>query len=256
MAGHVFETMGTAVSLRFRGSEVPTEALLAVESVFAALDDRYSLYKPDSELSRIASGELTLPEASADLLDTYARAMDWRLQTGGAFTPHRPDGVIDLSGVVKAIAIERAADELESAGVRDWILNAGGDVMCSRATTDTQAWSVGIVDPTRRTELLTSLALTGTRRACATSGNAERGDHIWKTQSATEFAQVTVLADDILTADVLATAIIAGGEETLELACRSWSIDVLAVEGSGALRMTPGATRAMHTAGGLVEATR
>lgn len=256
MTNHVFETMGTVVSLRFRDDEAPIETLGAVESVFATLDERYSLYKPDSELSRIASGELALIAASAVLLDTYALAMDWRLQTRGAFTPHRPDGVIDLSGVVKAIAIQRAADELETAGQRDWILNAGGDVLRSPAAADILPWTVGIVDPARRTDLLTSFALTGTRRACATSGSAERGDHIWRAAAVAEFDQVTVLADDILTADVLATAIVAGGNEALELACRTWSIDVLAIEPSGALRMSAGAVDAMNAARGFADATR
>jgi len=50
---------------------------------------------------------------------------------------------------------------------------------------------------------------------------------------------VTVVANDIVTADVLATAIVAGGRATLDLATDSWPIDVLATA-RGELVATPG----------------
>jgi thiamine biosynthesis lipoprotein len=247
--------MGTVVSIRFQTALPPATVLAGVEQTFAELDARYSLYKPNSEMSRIASGVLRLQDASPQLRETYSIALDWRARTGGAFTAHRPDGVIDLSGVVKAIAIAAAARKLESAGFDDWILNAGGDIAIGSAIRTTP-WTVGIIDPGDRTALLTSLALTGARLACATSGSAERGDHIWAAQVKPEFAQVTVVGDDIVTADVLATAIIAGGPETLDLACRMWSIDVMAIDIDGNVRMTPGAREAMQLARGELSTPR
>jgi FAD:protein FMN transferase len=220
----VFETMGTAVSVE------STFALPRIELVFADLDARFSLYRPDSELSRIAEGSLQMVDASQELRDAYSRAIEWRSLTAGAFTPHRPDGVIDLSGIVKALAIEAAGNLLGERN--DWILNAGGDVLTSG-----RAATIGIVDPLDRTQLLTAVRLGGSRRAVATSGTSERGDHIWGLDG---FAQVTVVADDIVTADVLATAILAGGHETLDTSTSGWDIDVLAVDRQGALFATPG----------------
>lgn len=251
VATHVFETMGTVVSIRFAAAPASEAVIARVERAFSELDQRYSLYNPHSELSRIASCSIALQDASPHMLDTYALATHWRMRTNGAFTPHRPDGVIDLSGVVKALAMDAAARELESAGVERWILNAGGDVIASPASEASPPWTVGIVDPADRTELLTSVALGGSRRACATSGSAERGDHIWSLHERPELVQVTVVADDILTADVLATAIVAGGAEALDLVCRTWPVDVLAIDADGALRMTPGAIEAMHAVRGL-----
>ena len=43
----------------------------------------------------------------------YSRALRWRSRTDDAFTPHRPDGVIDLSGIVKAEAMAAAGDVLD-----------------------------------------------------------------------------------------------------------------------------------------------
>jgi thiamine biosynthesis lipoprotein len=244
MATHVFETMGTVVSVAFRAEPADAQTLERVEREFTEWDARYSLYRPNSELSRIVAGELRLVEASEHLRSTYELALEWRSVTGGAFTAHRPDGAVDLSGVVKATAVRAAGGILELSNSGDWLINAGGDVFASRAE---PPWIVGIVDPADRAHLLTSVALTGSRVACATSGTAERGDHIWGKSSA-HFVQATVIADDIVTADVLATAIIAGGTEALELATRSWSIDVITVDRDGEIRMTPGAIEAMHRA--------
>jgi FAD:protein FMN transferase len=229
---YVFETMGTVVSIE------PPLRVPEIETVFSDYDDRFSLYRPDSELSRIADGSLLLPDASLPLRDAYARALEWRSSTGGAFTPHRPDGVIDLSGIVKALAIEAAGRLLVDDG--DWILNAGGDVLTSG-----QPATIGITDPFDRTQLLTSLRLGGLRCAVATSGTSERGDHIWGRGA---FAQVTVVANDIVTADVLATAIVAGGVEMLNAATATWDIDVLAIDPGGNLFATPGLTASIAAA--------
>jgi thiamine biosynthesis lipoprotein len=250
MPVRVFETMGTTVSLRSR-LPMADAVFDAVAGVFTAHDRRYSLYRPQSELSRVASGALPLIEASDELRITYAAALEWRSRTGGAFTPHRPDGVVDLSGTVKAAAMRDAGEVLALAGVSDWCLNVGGDVLVGGGPRPGDAWVVGIVDPADRGALLASVALAGSRAACATSGSAERGDHIWtRGAGPSPFVQVSVLADDIVVADVLATAIIAGGEATLELVTLTFDADVLTVDRAGDLRATPGVLAAAAAAAG------
>lgn len=230
-----FETMGTVVSLEWDGS---TARFDVVRNEFEAADRRFSLYRPDSELRRVDDGSLELMDASAELREVYATALGWRGETGGAFTPHRPDGALDLNGIVKAWAMDNAGRAL---GDGDWCLNVGGDVLVSGQAPDGAAWVVGIVDPGDRTSLLTALPLFGPRRAAATSGSAERGDHIWtRGRAAAEFEQVTVVADDVVTADVLATAIVSGGEDALNDLTGRFDVDVLTVDREGGLRATPG----------------
>jgi thiamine biosynthesis lipoprotein len=235
--------MGTIASL---SCETKVDEPFDVQLVRATLDrydERYSLFTPSSEISRIRSGELSLPAASAEMRDTYAIALSWREATNGDFTPHRPDGVVDLAGVVKAISMRDAGDELTRRSIANWCLNVGGDVLVSGCDVDGNAWSVGLVDPDDRIALLTTATLRGTRRACATSGSAERGDHIWTVGAEpSAFVQATVIADDIITADVLATAIIAGGVQSLDRTCESWDVDVMTVDHHGEIRMTPGFT--------------
>ncbi|HJW00047.1 MAG TPA: FAD:protein FMN transferase [Arthrobacter sp.] len=221
-------------------------AAAVVEHLFRELDQTFSLYRPDSEASRMARGETTMRGASDPMRERFAEALGWRLRTEGAFTPERADGVLDLSGLIKGHAIREAGTSLLALGLQDWCLNAGGDVLASGSPVpgSGQPWQAGIVDPADRRTLLAGYPLCSGRRrhpALATSGSAERGDHIWSPAGAAPaFVQVSVAAADIVTADVLATAIIAGGMPMLDRAAEGWDVDVLAVRAGGQLLATPG----------------
>jgi len=177
----VFETMGTTVSLVLGGqwsSDLLDETVGQATRIFTDADARFSLYRPESELSCICRGELMLPDASQDMRHMYELAMAWRTKTNGAFTPHPGDGTIDLSGVVKAWAIGQTGTILTSQGLHSWCINAGGDVLTS-GVNGTKPWTVGILDPTDRTTLIASVRMPEALPAIATSGSAERGEHIW-----------------------------------------------------------------------------
>ena len=271
-----FATMGTIVSLRVTeaatvlGDTAQVDAAQLVETVFRRWDEQFSLYQADSELSRVARGDVRLTEASASLRNCYALALDWRDRTQGVFTPHRADGVIDLSGVVKALAIAEAGRALRRSGLTNWSINAGGDVLVGGEPGDRFAagesadratplgtsgpapaavnvpaeWVVAIVDPADRGDVIARVPLRHPLRAVATSGSAERGEHIWTARNdLSPFRQVSVFAADIVTADVLATAIVAGGAATLADMTTRFAIDVLAVLRDGQLLATPGLRR-------------
>ncbi|BDZ48566.1 hypothetical protein GCM10025867_08070 [Frondihabitans sucicola] len=236
MSVHTFDTMGTIVSVRV-DDELGLVDLEAVRAVFQRYDGVYSLYDDASPLSRVAGGELQLADTMPDVRETYAQALEWRNATWGLSTPHRPDDVIDLSGLVKALAIRDAGAVLDGLGAA-WLLTVGGDCL-SRITPSTPTWRVGIVDPDDAAGLLGIATLDGSRRALATSGIAERGDHIWSRNGRSHFVQATVLADDIETADVLATTIIAGLPGDLDRVTETWNVDVLVVDRDGEIRATP-----------------
>ncbi|KQO64908.1 FAD:protein FMN transferase [Curtobacterium sp. Leaf261] len=239
MTVHTFGTMGTVASLRFATDTLSPADIAEVEAVFTAHDRTYSLWDERSPLSAVARGDLRLVDTDPAIREVYGLAIDWRQRTDGAFTPHRPDGVVDLSGVVKALAMRDAGDVLDRASDA-WLLTVGGDVLARGAHADEGSWTVGVVDPDRRDALAASLQIGSPRRALATSGIAERGEHIW-VRGAETFAQVTVAADDIVTADVLATAVMAGDQADLNRITASFAVDVLAFGRDGSCVATPGA---------------
>jgi thiamine biosynthesis lipoprotein len=97
-------------------------------------------------------------------------------------------------------------------------------------------WRIGVGDPDEPENLIAVVELTRDYAAMATSGTAERGEHIWRRPDTdTSFRQVSVLAADIMTADVLATTIIAGGQISLDHSTAAFDIGVLVVKNDGSL---------------------
>lgn len=234
-----FPTMGTVASLVVIGGGDSADVLRGFDSVLERLrqvferwEDEFSRYRASSPATAIAEGRLPLQDSSELHRVTYARAIEWRNRTGGAFDPHRPDGSIDLAGIVKAAAIEDAGGELRRAAFTDWCLNVGGDVLTAGAI-DGRAWSVGIVHPDDRSRLWRTMTLDDGRCAVATSGSAERGEHIWRLDRGVRVRQCSVAASDIVTADVLATAVVAGGRRLAEEAAAEWGVRVLAAFDDG-----------------------
>ncbi len=227
-------TMGTVLNLH-SPTPVSDAGFAALRATFTDMEDRFSHYRPGTEASLVATGALALDDTSDAFQDVYAQAVDWSELTKHRFDPHRPDGVVDLDGIVKALSIAAAAEDLREHGAGDWLLGVGNDLLCS-GSNQGAPWEVTVADPIERTSQLCTVHLGESLPAIATSGTAERGNHIWGlTGNPDEFAQVTVLAADIVTADVLATAIFAGGENLRDFVTDRWPVGVLTVTVEGEL---------------------
>jgi thiamine biosynthesis lipoprotein len=213
MSVDVWEAMGTFVSVRIPDvdGDRRAAAIDGAKHVVELLEHEYSLYMEESPISQLARGEVTLDSMSEDFRDTYARAIEWRNVTGGAFTPHRGDGVIDLSGIVKADAIAAAAHVMRAHGITGFSLNFGGDILVAGAD---RTWPVAIGHPTSTLDAIATVTLDSTWSAIATSGTHDRGEHIWRqTPDVPKLIAATVIGHDIVECDVWATAIISGGPD-------------------------------------------
>lgn len=226
--------MGIPMSIDVRDD---VDARPAAEGAFRALRDadrRFSTYRPDSEVSRANASPEGHATLSADFREVVAIGEAAARDSGGAFRIRRPDGSWDLDGVVKGWAAARAARELHAAGLRDFCLNAGGDVVVSGSPGDGRPWNVGVRSPYEPTAMLAVLQVTDA--AVATSGAYERGSHIVDGRDGSPAAgllSATVVADDLTTADVLATTVFAIGRDGVDHALRSGARGVLAVDASG-----------------------
>ncbi len=210
---HVEHCMGTVFSFRVPEPGVDRHALEDAVEWLHATDARFSTYRPDSEISRLNAGTLRLADASCAVRDVLAECERLRVETDGYFDA-RPDGrMLDPSGYVKGWAIAHAAELLAAGGSVNHCVNGGGDVVCAGRPQAGRGWRIGISDPFRRGGLLSVIEAAGPV-GVATSGLAERGAHILDPHTGrrvTGAASVTVVAADVVTADVYATAAVAMG---------------------------------------------
>ena len=201
--------MGMPVTLEVVGGDQSTD-----EQVFEYLlgvDRTFSTYKSDSAISRINRGELTRGEAPVEVRQVLADCDEMRLRTNGYFDIRRGDA-IDPSGLVKGWSIGEAAKLLDAAGVHNYCLEAGGDIVVRGNNADGEKWRVGIRNPRRKNEIVKVLKVTD--MAVATSGTYERGEHIYDPhtgKAATAWLSLTVVGSEIVPADVFATAACAMG---------------------------------------------
>lgn len=229
--------MGLPISIDVRRPADDALAVRALDRAFAVLraaDTRFSHHLPDSEVSRLRRGELALDAVSAEMAEVLAIAEQARVDSDGVFDVHTPDGVLDTDGVVKGWAAQRAADVLVSAGLRDFCLNAGGDVVTRGEPEPGRAWDVAVRDPRDPQAVLAVLALRD--GAVATSGTYERGNHVWDGRTGSRdlaLVAATVVAGDLTTADVQATTVLAMGPDGVDWAVRHGASTVIAVTADG-----------------------
>jgi thiamine biosynthesis lipoprotein len=130
--------------------------------------------------------------------------------------------LIDLGGIAKGYAIDRASAVLKQNGITDFIVNAGGDIYVSGQKDLKTLWRIGVKDPRNEGELIARFDLKD--YAVATSGDYERFiivggkryHHIFdpRTGYPGQLAQsATTFAPTAEEADVLATFLFILGPE-------------------------------------------
>lgn len=210
----VEQIMGTAIGLDVRDVRVPGSALEAAFDYLREVDRRFSPYRPDSEVSLLAGGQIAEADCSTDLLEVLDLCERVRHDSDGYFDirGHRADGAPDPTGLVKGWALDRAARVLEAAGARNYCINGGGDIVAAGEAAPGEPWRVGIRHPIVRDRLAAVLSV---RDGCvATSGPYERGEHVrdpFSGRSPSGVLSVTVVGPTLTFADAYATAALAMG---------------------------------------------
>jgi FAD:protein FMN transferase len=136
------------------------------------------------------------------------------LRDGTVFLPVKGMGV-DVGGIGKGYAVDRAYDYCLSAGIRDFLIDFSGNIRASGRPAWGEKWDVGVRDPFDRSHLIGKIALPG-GMALATSGSYERFvsianerfSHIIDPRTGYPVVgtvSVTVLSPDATAADALST---------------------------------------------------
>lgn len=261
--------MGSMASMAVPDHLDASRAERAVREVRAWLADaeaRFSAFRADSELCRSWRGDLAPDEPSELMRAVVVEVEHLRSETGGAFHPVDRSGRFDPTGYVKGWAIQRAVEGVLAHGVRDVCLGIGGDLQAVGGagpdrTGLAQPWRVAVVDPadTRR---IVAIVSAGGPMAVATSGSAQRGEHIWDAPPWSTLsrggrgagapapplrrglASITVVGPELRRADAYATAIWAGALRAGLDEAWAWlggtGYEALAVDAHGGIRGTPG----------------
>lgn len=246
---HVEEVMGTAVSIDVRDSVLGTPGLTDLLTWLHHVDATFSTYRDDSPISRLGRGEVSVGDLSDEVRDVLLQCEALREVTDGAFDAFAvpaPNGTtLDPSGLVKGWSIERAAHVLEQAGLRNFCINAGGDVAIRGHARTDEPWRIGVRAPHDMALLAEVLQVSG-RVAVATSGTYERGAHIIDPRTGeptAAMASVTVIGPDLGRADAYATAVFVMGAEGIEWIRGQHGYEVLMLTHDDRQLTTPGFPR-------------
>jgi len=201
-------------------------------------------FKPLGRLWKVENGQ-TPPDGKA--IRMAQRLVDYRRieldRSDKTLFLSQPGMAIGLGGIAKGYAAGRAAQIMGEAGLRNLIIDAGGDLYVSGAK-GREGWICGIRDPEGKRDPLIRLRI---KRDCAvvTSGDYERYfeyqgkryHHIIDPRTgypAEGTKSVTVLAKDPALADAFATAFfILGPGESARIARRIPGLAFILIDGAG-----------------------
>lgn len=163
---------------------------------------------------------------------------------------------VDLGGIGKGFAADRARMMYQQAGIRNAVINLGGNCLVMGSKPDGSPWKVGIRNPRYpRSEIVGYVEVRDS--SVVTSGDYEkffdcrdhagevrRYHHIldprtgWPARSG--LWAVTVISSSSILCDALATAaFVLGQEKGMEL-CRSLESEALLIDSNGGMIMTEG----------------
>jgi thiamine biosynthesis lipoprotein len=232
--------MGTVITVDVREPAVSAEAVDSAFAWFHEVDEVFSTFRPDSEISRLSRGELRESECRRDVREVLGLCEEVRQRSRGSFDI-RHSGVLDPSALVKGWSVERAAALLVAAGARNFVINAGGDAVVRGEPTPGQAWRVGVRHPELADRVAAVLAVRDL--AVATSGAYERGEHIvdpLRGKPPSGLLSMTVVGPSLTYADAYATAAFVMGDPGAAWVAEIDGYEAMAITALGRTVWTPG----------------
>ena len=146
---------------------------------------------------------------------------------GDRLIKEKPETRLDFNAIAKGYSVDLIGKMLEEKGIKNYLVDVGGEVFAKGEKVDGTAWKVGIEKPTEDSDDQRTLdaVVTLKNKALATSGNYRRFfmkdgikyshtiDPITGYPVTHRLLSASVLADDAMTADAYATAFVVMGLE-------------------------------------------
>jgi len=153
---------------------------------------------------------------------------------------------LDLGGIAKGYALDRAIKVLKGRGIKEALINAGGDIRVMGE----RLWKIGLQHPRKENEVLAVIELKD--QAIATSGDyqryfikeGKRYHHIINPETgypADKCMSVTILAPQATQADILTTSIfILGPEKGMRLIESLKDVEGIIIDSQGKILLSSG----------------
>lgn len=232
-------SLATATVVK-RAQEVSDASGGAFDITVGPLVNRWS-FGPDKDITTAPTTE----EIEELLKRVGYKSLEVRLDPP-ALKKSKPDLYVDLSAIAKGYGVDQAALKLEELGFVSYLVEVGGEVRCRGMRPDGSRWRTGIRRPTQQTLEAVAVVELGSK-SIATSGDYEnfvlidgqRYSHTIDPSTGKpvthQIASVSVVADDCMTADALATAVNVLGYERGQQVVRDFggTLFVLEYEGEG-----------------------
>lgn len=259
-AGPLGSISGTAFGTTWRAVGTPGKDLEhlrpGIEALFANVDEQMSPWRADSGITRFNAGNAGWHDANSEMLHVTKSALEIAQASGGAFDPTigplvaqwgfgpivggalpdwrglsledrrigkpRDDLTLDLCGIAKGYALDRAVDLAQDSGLDDLLFDLGGELKAVGQHPSGRPWQVAVQNPLVDGTAPATLRLID-GQAVATSGLQTQSygvgpytyGHIinppTRAPADDGLLSVTVMDPDAMMADGWATALFAAG---------------------------------------------
>lgn len=231
--------MGMPITLKAVNSPYVRKVFDKTFHFFEHVDQKYSPFIANSDVSKINAGELDESDYDLELREIMSYAEKTKRETNGYFNVWHKD-TFDPSGIVKGWAIQKASERMAKE-IDNFYIDAGGDIQAKGANDRRQPWRIGIRNPFDRSQNVAIISLND--HAIATSGTAIRGQHIYNPLSdnpITDVVSLSVIAPNIIDADRMATAAFAMGKQSIAFIERMPEYEAYLIDSDKRATMTTG----------------
>lgn len=233
--------MGMPVIIEITDEIVDKELFELVFNYFTYVDEKFSVYKETSEITKINKGEIDEGEYSEDMKEILRLSEETKKETNGFFDIMK-NGFCDPSGTVKGWAIHNAAEILRKNEIKNFYVEAGGDIEVEGKNKEGKSWAIGIANPFDLKEVIKVVYLED--KGIATSGSYIRGKHIYNPKDENDLldkvVSLTVIGPNVYEADRFATAAFVMGREGINFIDNLVGFEGYMIDKNGIATMTKG----------------
>lgn len=178
------------------------------------------------------TGKKTLTSVDSSTIESLRKVVGYEMvqQTRDSIIKDHPDVQLDFSAIAKGYAVDELCQYLDKKSITDYFVEIGGELRTKGVNDKGKSWTVGVNLPETTANLTDVIAyLRIPNRAMATSGNYRNYYEIQGKQyghtidprtgyPASSLRSATIIGENCMTADALATAaMVLGLEKSMDL---------------------------------------